>query len=77
MTDRRPTVAGAARLATSSTTIGEVLAEHDADLAIALGARDWARVGSVARRLKMLDRMAELCGPDAGYLATLLSGRAL
>jgi hypothetical protein len=63
-----------ARIATPSTTVGEVLAWHEADLARALVDRDWAAVQVAARRLKRLDRMLAVYGPDAGYTAAVLSG---
>ena len=63
-----------ARIATPSTTVGEMLAGHEADMAVALAARDWDTVQVEARHLKALDRLVAACGSDAGYLAAILSG---
>ena len=63
-----------ARVATAATKVGEMLAAGEADMAVALAARDWDAVQVEARRLKAFDRLVAACGPDSGYVAAVLSG---
>ena len=59
-------------LATSTTTVGEMVAEHEAALAAATARRDWDAVTAEARHLKALDRLALMFGPGARYQEALI-----